>query len=266
MRKPVKTHVGWIIGGLVVATACAARAGELTVEQLPPPPPPVETVPVRIPDPPPSQDPPPAVPVATPATPAAEPAKPAPVTLTPEEIRQRRSAIFLVEGVLVKAVRLAASRTASQMQLGFGMFTTAPARASGTYLEGYGVFFQVEIPSVVPTVASIMETLERDRIARRAQQANVANDVPTNPDAHYVESVKRQLIDAMLDHSKALDLRPDEWLTVAAREAEEAPGQIAEPSIMLLRVKGADLNDFLAGRLTREEVRKRVEIQGFSSY
>ena len=43
---------------------------------------------------------------------------------------------------------------------------------------------------------------------------------PTDPGQKYRDAVKRQLIDAMLDHSKSMDLEPDEWLTVAARGSE----------------------------------------------
>jgi hypothetical protein len=83
------------------------------------------------------------------------------------------------------------------------------------------------------------------------------------PDADYVASVQRQLVNAMLDHSKALDLGADEWLTVEAREAQETPGQISQPSTLILRVRGADLTEFMARRLTRDEIRKRVLVRGF---
>jgi hypothetical protein len=39
--------------------------------------------------------------------------------------------------------------------------------------------------------------------------------------------------------------------------------EIYESITMVLRIKGADLADFLAGRLTREEVRKKVEVREF---
>jgi hypothetical protein len=118
-------------------------------------------------------------------------------------------------------------------------------------------------------VSSLIESYQRERVsqARGAQQASVAGAVDPaaviNPDAHYVESVKRQLLNAMLDHSNALDLRPDEWLTVEAREAQETPGQISQPSTLVLRVRGGDLAEFQSKRLSREEVLKRVQVRGF---
>ena len=281
----MKSHVGILIVGLITVTACAARAQEVSPvpaspvpqsaspEQSPPVPPPVvpPQTPVGTPPTPvvTPQTTPPAEPVQTPAPAAAEPAPAAPVPLTTEQIRERRNAIFLMEGVFVNAVRLAAANTADRIQSiqpGIGMFTSAPARAHGSYLEGYGVFFHVEIPSVMPSVVSIVETLERERLRQNpAQQTSLAGGrAPMmDPDADYVASVQRQLVNAMLDHSKALDLGADEWLTVEAREAQETPGQISQPSTLILRVRGADLTEFMARRLTRDEIRKRVLVRGF---
>lgn len=266
----MKSHVGIFVVGLVTLAACAARAQE-------PPPVPVTPVPQSAPPPvqstpPPATERPQAVQAASPAVAPGSP--PAPVPLTPDQVRERRSAIFLMEGVLVNAVRLAAGRTAEQIQAVQPaplMFTSAPAKAHGSYLESYGVFFHVEIPSVMPSVSSLVESYQRDRLqANRtpAQQAAMATGgvdagAIINPDAHYVESVKRQLLNAMLDHSTALDLHADEWLTVEAREAQETPGQISQPSTLVLRVRGSDLADFQARRLTREEALKRVQVRGF---
>jgi hypothetical protein len=246
---------------LTIAGVLTAGAGAAGAQEPPPPPPPTETV---VPQP---QTTPPAAPSAAPA--------PAPVrsSLTPEEVRQRRDAIFLMEGVLMKSVNLAAEFTASEIrriQPGLAMFSTAPVKAHGTYLEGYGVFFEVEIPSVIPSVASLLETIGRDRLGRPntvpAQTTALtgsSGDAMMNPDAHYVESVKQHLVNAMVLHSSSMELRPDEWLTVAARDGSEAPGQVGQPSTMMLQIKGADLAEYAAGRITREEVRRRVQVRGY---
>jgi hypothetical protein len=195
--------------------------------------------------------------------------------LTGGELRDRRNAIYLMEGMLIKAVGWAAQLTADEIrrvQPALSMFSTAPVKAHGTYLEDYGVFFEVEIPSVIPSVASLYETIARDRISRStpppagAQPTSLtgASTEPImDPDAHYVEAVKDQLINVMVMNSRSLQLRSYEWLAVAARDGSEAPGQIGQPSTMTLRIKGSDLADFDAGRITREEVRKRVQVRGF---
>ena len=64
-----------------------------------------------------------------------------------------------------------------------------------------------------------------------------------DPDRQYTDAVKSALIDAMLDHSLAMDLGPEEWLTVAARQSEGplAPNQLFDVATIVLRVKGSDL-------------------------
>jgi hypothetical protein len=206
----------------------------------------------------------------------AAPSAPAPPPpLTGPELRQRRDAIYLFEGLLIKAVQLAAQHTVTEIRRiepGIVMFTASPVKAHGTYLEGFGVFFHVEIPSVIPSVAWAMETLARGRTrpdGSAAQPATIssAGGAPSepmmDPDAHYVQSVKDQLITAIIRQSNSMDLRPDEWLAVEARDGTETPGQLSQPSTMTLRIKGSDLADFFAGRITIEEARKRVQVRGF---
>ena len=44
---------------------------------------------------------------------------------------------------------------------------------------------------------------------------------------------------------------------------EPIPNAIYESITMVVRARGSDLADFRAGRLTREEMLKRVEVRGF---
>lgn len=235
--------------GLIVITSLVFTAGA-GAQEPPPAQPPVTVPPVS------------ASPVAAEA---AAPAPAARVTLTGAELLRRRNAIFIMEGMLVNSVLLAASHTqeeieAAQPELKVTLFAPTRPEARGNYLEDYGVFFQVLIPSYQPSVVSILNMLPQNP----AQPTAAARSLPLNPDAVYVTAVKNALTDAMLEYSKALDLRPSEWLTVAARGADGGPGPAADPSVLILRIKGADLNDFLTGRVTKDEVLRRVELRGFS--
>jgi len=77
---------------------------------------------------------------------------------------RRRSQIQMMEGVLTRAVRSGAEDLARRMQSRDPslMLFTGQARARGFVLEGYGVFFDVEIPALRPTVVWASRTLERD--------------------------------------------------------------------------------------------------------
>lgn len=87
----------------------------------------------------------------------------------------------------------------------------------------------------------------------------------TDPNQLYTEAVKNALIDAMLDHGGPMGIGPDEWLTIAAKDAEGplSPSEPYEAATIVLRIKGSDLVAFRADRLTRDEARTRVEVREF---
>jgi len=72
-------------------------------------------------------------------------------------------------------------------------------------------------------------------------------------------------IDAMVDYGTTLNLGQDEWLTVAARDNGDGiiPGDLNEMVTITLRLRGRDLADVKAGRLSRDEARQRVEVRAF---
>jgi hypothetical protein len=78
--------------------------------------------------------------------------------------------------------------------------------------------------------------------------------------------VKAALVDAMIQYSGALNIGPNEWLTVAAKDNEPTnPLVQGDPDVMtiLLRIKGSDLTAYRAGGLTLDEARTRVEEREF---
>jgi hypothetical protein len=205
-------------------------------------------------------------------------------TIRPTDGERRRSdQISVMEGTLSSSVKLAASQVARDVQSstpGATMFT-GEARAKGFTLDGYGAFFYVEIPALDMNLMLSVETLERNVQRRLENQAsNLQPSEPValpsakdalrsvaaeDPGQKYREAVKRCLIDAMLDNSKSMDLGPEEWLTVAARGSESGliPGEIYQLTTLVLKVKGSDLADLLAGRLTKEQARQKVEVRQF---
>ena len=89
-----------------------------------------------------------------------------------------------------------------------------------------------------------------------------------DPNRAYTEAVTAALVDAMIDYSAPMQIAPEQWLTVAARDDEGrdalAPQDPMEEVVtMIYRIKGGDLQEYRSGRLTRDEVRKRVQITQF---
>jgi len=219
-----------------------------------------------------------------------------PVAPGAEQIR-RHEQINLFEGTLERAVTNAARRVAKDVQehTSNANFMTTDAHAKGFILDGYGVFVYVEIPALDLnlTVGLMLDQIERDAQQKAESDQGKADDakpvsnrppelkadpVPVIPKTarealksvmdtgeKYRNEVKLQLTDAMLDFSKNLELKPDESLSVAARGSDGAltPGEILQLTTVVLRVKGSVLADYLAGRLTKEEARAKVEVRQF---
>ena len=269
-------------------------------------------------------------------------AEPQPVKSTPTVTRQRatqaRFQIRVMEGVLEQAVQHGAEVVSAQLRQVSPdlMVFSGPVRARGFLLDGYGLFFSVDVPAVRRSVTWSFKTLRQNGLElTRAMQSlrryvqdadgrtrteleqalklvelqvgplpagapaspgmaasatgarNVSTarttesvvgttaaevepvvDTPSaviDPDAAYETEVKRALIDAMLDYGAPLSLGADEWLTIAARDTDQdtMAGEITNTVTIVLKVKGSDLADFHAGRLTRELARERVTVSEF---
>ena len=259
---------------------------------------------------------------AAPAVSAQEPPRPGPASGSPIS-RERLNRILVIrqlESVLTNAVKTGAAALANQLKLAdpTSLFVTGSARSRGFELDGYGVVFDVDVPTMMQSVLWTAQTLQRQQemnqlrdtiadprttdtirrfaenelrrierltnpqgyplssspampVARGMVAATTAEDaspagtpVPDlrSPDEMYTEVIKNALIGAMLDFGPTLRLGDNDWLTIAARASTPAiPNQLDDSSSILIRIKGADLTAFLTGKLTREEVLKKVEIK-----
>jgi hypothetical protein len=250
-----------------------------------------------------------------------------------------------MEIFLLQALRTGAQDLAKQLRVTEpnSAFVTGTGRARGFVLEGYGVFFDVDVPEMRQSVvwSAQMLDLEQQRQSlsrflnstppedprRKIAEANLraiekfmggpgtalvpnptadtelpagrvaaqsvapvaegavtartvfpvadaaalAPSAPVqalqqrDPNQLYTESVKKALIDVMLRHSKLLTIADNEWLTVAASDSDapQTPAQLDETSRILISIRGSDLAAFQAGKLTRDEVLKRVEVREF---
>ncbi len=249
------------------------------------------------------------------------------------DVAELRHHIYVMEGALAGAVNFGASRLTREVRTMIpDLFVLAgEAQARGVYLEGYGVFFDVEVPMLrqsmmwslrammdqddqatqaaindlrnylkgIPnasTRAPLETALKRlelqaaavggiqPRMAPRSADAQLAAQGTNvsagaglgsvekawaqDPNRAYTESVQRALIDAMLDYSPAMAIPGDQWLTVAARDNERrdrlAPQDPFEEVVtVLMKIKGNDLQAYRAGKIDKEEARRRVKIGEF---
>jgi hypothetical protein len=262
--------------------------------------------------------------ILTVGTIAAGAAAPAAAQTTPAArvAAEQRYQIGQMERVLEGAVEHGLTNTRDRLQAlaqtPADLLVSDNAHARGFRLEGYGVFFDVVVPSFESTLTWSLRTLDQNDLgldsalrtlqsyiktagdpnleqalkrlelqvnpavlartslpdvtgARNAtgsaasvdpDRAPVAADpILADPNEAYRTEVMQALMDAMLAHSSALNIGPGEWLTIAAKGNDDrprlAPADTANTRV--IRLKGSDLADFLAGKITREEALQRIE-------
>jgi hypothetical protein len=109
------------------------------------------------------------------------------------EEQRRRDQIRIMEGVLVQAVRLGAEEVSKEMErfepAGVTVLTGVP-RARGFLLDGYGVFFDVEIPDMNQSVIWSMMNVQRDRQLFTAVDSlrSVFDSIPPGPNRQQAEA------------------------------------------------------------------------------
>jgi len=136
--------------------------------------------------------------------------------------------------------------------------------ARGSQQVGAGIVMpETTTPAVGAATAAGMT------VARPAANLPPADSAwAKDPNRAYTEAVTRALVDAMIDYSTPMNLGPDEWLTVAARDDEGRDSMAPQDPLdevvtMIYRIKGSDLQAYRTGKLDRDEVRKRVQITQF---
>lgn len=223
---------------------------------------------------------------------------------------QARYQIAVMEGVLERAVQLGARRLGAQVRaVSPGLlFISGAARARGFWLEGYGIFFDVDVPAMKRSLAWSFRVLDApsremettfaeirahlegfaDPKARRAVEvalqrlerqsaltpaASPAAQAPQgepavlqDPGLAYTAEVKQALVDAIIDYGQPIAVGDGEWFTVAARDNSEGPVGATDPydvSTIVIRVNGADLGAYRARRISRDDLRQRVQVREY---
>jgi hypothetical protein len=188
--------------------------------------------------------------------------EPMPVVATaPVSKAERRENIAIMEALLATAVINGARRVQSDNPR-MALVQTDRPRARGFVLEGYGLFFDVEVPELSGSIEVSMLQLQRELARRTSQSVPIVEDL--DPNAPYREAVIATVTNSMLD-SKNLNVPPTEWLTVALRGSELPMAQmsLSDSRTVTLRIKGSDLSDYLASRISRDEAARRVEKREF---
>jgi hypothetical protein len=189
-----------------------------------------------------------------------------------------RSQAFIFERALRGAVELGGQQLAKQALVLFPEFilSTEEATVRGVKLEGYGFYFDVQVPDIQSTSIVLDMMAARQRRGAEAQAVSAVGGVVDDPmtvpppvfdtDREYSAYVRTALIDTMLDSSGVLTLAPGERLTVAVSGIERrGPNPLYRPdsSKLILTVGAETLVELRQGRITREEARERLIAETF---
>jgi hypothetical protein len=183
---------------------------------------------------------------------------------------EARQQIASLEAALENAVRYGTQMLDQRLQASSAanmVMLAGMARARGFRLDDYGVMFDVEFPSMRRSMVWSMQELQRSTVGNAVRAAQPAA-TSVQPREIYQNEITEALVSVILDHSGPLNIEPNQWLTVAARESvvdrRLVNGGVTEaPMTVILRVKGSDLQTLREHKLSREDGRKRVEVKQY---
>jgi hypothetical protein len=200
-----------------------------------------------------------------------------------------KSAVFVFASALRGAVLLGGQKLAQQASTVVPELVLAPSEqptVRGVKLDGWGFFFDVQIPEIWNSTMMVWDMYNQLRRTRGeappqgasgpaqpvSERPTVAAAGPVEPDPMtselatqggrdraYSSYVRGALIDALLDSSAVLPLGPTDRLTIAASGIDQ-PGSnpLYQERKLILTIKASDLQDLRQGRITREEAKARV--------
>lgn len=202
---------------------------------------------------------------------------------------QTRFQMEMYEGVLKAAITRAGQRLAAVVQQMSPVVLASASEpgASFVLVPGSGPVFTLQIPQILNTSLRLFQMYAAQNNALRpappvagaspvsapgtvGATGVVAPDpvkalptIPANfdPDETYTVFVKDEIVTAMLDHSTALNITPEQSLTIAASSIDFSSGNALYPaasSRMSFQIKGADLMAFHQGRITRAEAVSKI--------
>lgn len=146
---------------------------------------------------------------------------------------QARYKVFVVEGALERAVQNGAAILSRQVRAFSpdAMFLTGAAQVRGFRLDGYGVFFDVEVPALRPTVAWTLRAMVADNGASLERLRAYIRKVENPRDRAELETALRNLEVQMPGRLPSTDSLMSAQNVAAGQAApSSAPAPAPEPT------------------------------------
>jgi hypothetical protein len=148
---------------------------------------------------------------------------------------QARYKVFVMEGVLERAVQNGAAVLSRQVRTFSpeAMFLTGTAQVRGFRLDGYGVFFDVEVPALRPTVAWTLRAMADDNGASLERIRSYVRKAQDPRDRAELELALRNLEVQMPSGRLAAGTATVSAQTIATGQASApSPAPQADPSLL----------------------------------
>lgn len=248
-----------------------------------------------------------------------------------QPVRDQRYQLGIMESVLEQAVEHGVDKTRDEMKALLppaDMLLATSTHVRGFRQEGYGVFFDVEVPTLDTSLPWSFAVLDQNGLGLDSALQSLRTVVQKSGDTNVEQALRRielqlapmtiqtgatqqvqpgarnltgtaavstadtrpvrvspitsiesylnqvhdamrrevkdALIDAMLDYSRGLEIAPNEWVHIAARRQDDRPRLApvdTNADTLHIRVRGADLTEFLGNKITREEAIRRVDVK-----
>jgi hypothetical protein len=216
--------------------------------------------------------------ISAPPASVAVPVQPTPSPLSNAQIDRLRADVGTFEMLLQRAINRATlemSQWAQQIVPNVALMQAAEPVVHGVPAGDASITFSVEVAEMLG-VPLWQELRQRQRPqpdpsgVQRVGAQIVQADPTTSPgppvttdDANkqYSEFVRQAVINAILDNSGVLPLKEEQILTVAVTPANvtgPAPGYKTPSRILILSIKGGDLEQLRQGKISRDEAKRRI--------
>jgi predicted outer membrane protein len=146
-----------------------------------------------------------------------------------------------------------------RLELQFGPITSADQPFPANARQSAGTVGAAMVSPDAPRPAQTERMTEQGFDRKYFQDPNAINRI-------YTESVQNALVDTIIDYAIPTSIKPDEFLTVAARDNMQRdtlapPDPYEEVVTILLRIRGSDLAAYRAGHIDAAEVRRRIQVR-----
>jgi hypothetical protein len=202
--------------------------------------------------------------------------------MTEDEKAELNRRIRRFQSAVQSAVENGASRLADRAEKlvngAVDLVMNGRPQVNPVYIPQVGYHFDVQVPDIlgsslamwsyifkrqqlaIPTANKLPDDkVTASGVVKPDAMVGTATSATFEPDVEYAIFVRQELIEAMVESSNSLPLKPEEWLIVSARVPANVQATVLTPyRRIVMQVLGSDLIAFQKQQLTKDQVKERI--------